>query len=97
MLEARWSLCGGDPRRWALCRGEGVFQGEAWRAGVGDGVAGLWSWQKRVASGQKRALRPRPLRPGLAMASEISLGALSGPEAGSQSWWVQDGPSRGAM
>ena len=44
MLEAGRSLCSGNPRRWALGRVEGMFQGEGVEAGVGVEVASLGSW-----------------------------------------------------
>ena len=101
MLEARRSLCGGNPRRWALCRGEGVFQGEGVEAGVGAEAAGLWSWQREgglwTEEGPKQALRPRPLRPGLVGASEISLAPGLGQRQALKAGGYRMGHPEGAM
>ena len=78
MLEAGRCLCSRNPRRWALGRVEGVFQGEGVEAGVGNEAASLGSWQREgglwAEEEPKAALRPR----------RLSCRAVCGTSQGSQ-------------
>lgn len=78
-----------------------MFQAEGVEAGVGAEAAGLWSWQREgglwTEEGPKQALRPRPLRPGLVGASEISLAPCLGQRQALKAGGYRMGHPEGAM